>query len=275
MLEKVGAALARTLSRERPQVSIGTPASEESLHRALRPGDVLLVEGSSRVSTVIKFLTQSTWSHAALFVGERPADARLQAGHSLIEADTVEGVRSTALEGYAGRYTRICRPIGLLPADAEQLVQYAVSRLGNQYDLRNIFDLLRYFLPEPPVPRRFRRRMLALGSGDPTRAICSTLIAQAFQSIRYPILPVIESAGADSPDCPGCMREILHVKHHSLFTPRDFDVSPYFQVLKPELPEDFDYHGLSWAEEPTAFQESEGIQRASARPMACGETSCT
>src|SRR5208282_354723 len=35
-------------------------------------------------------------------------------------------------------------------------------------------------------------RMLALGSGDPTHTICSTLIAEAFQHVRYPVLPRIE-----------------------------------------------------------------------------------
>ncbi len=40
------------------------------LAAVLRPGDVLLVEGDTRVSTAIKYLTQSTWSHAALYVGD-------------------------------------------------------------------------------------------------------------------------------------------------------------------------------------------------------------
>lgn len=35
----------------------------------LRPGDVLMVKGQTRVSVAIKYLTQSTWSHAALYAG--------------------------------------------------------------------------------------------------------------------------------------------------------------------------------------------------------------
>jgi hypothetical protein len=38
----------------------------EVLRRALQPGDILLIEGNTRLSAIIKFLTQSTWSHAAL-----------------------------------------------------------------------------------------------------------------------------------------------------------------------------------------------------------------
>ena len=32
----------------------------------IEPGDVLLVEGDNRISAIIKYLTQSTWSHSAL-----------------------------------------------------------------------------------------------------------------------------------------------------------------------------------------------------------------
>ena len=35
----------------------------DKLMACLQPGDVLLVEGQTRVSVAIKYLTQSTWSH--------------------------------------------------------------------------------------------------------------------------------------------------------------------------------------------------------------------
>lgn len=59
--------------------------------------------------------------------------------------------------------------------------------------------------------------------------------------------------GADRPDgqdCPGCVSEILSVRHHSLFAPRDFDVLPYFQVVKPTFEAGFDFHVLKWGEQP-------------------------
>jgi len=96
------------------------------------------------------------------------------------------------------------------------------------------------------VPVSWRRRMIAFGSGEPTKAICSTLVAQAFQSIRYPILPKITLELATDPDCMGCVRELLHIRHHSLFTPRDFDVSPYFLIVKPNLENGFDHRMLVW-----------------------------
>lgn len=238
--------LARYLAKETHIHSAAPPTSPERLRAALRPGDVLLVEGNSRVSSVIKYLTQSTWSHAALYVGDALAKAGGNPAHCFVEADTVEGVRSVGLEAFTMLHTRICRPVGLSNDDCRRVTDYVIGKLGSRYDLRNVIDLARYLLPTPPVPLLFRRRLLALGSGDPTRAICSTLVAQAFQSIHYPILPQIDIENADRPDCPACVNEVLRIRHHSLFAPRDFDVSPYFQIVKPTIESGFDFHQLHW-----------------------------
>lgn len=243
---RLGFFLARFLSRRRHVHGTGPVTSNEQLLACLQPGDVLLVEGDSRISTAIKYLTQSTWSHAALFVGRHLAEAGGNPDHCFVEADTVEGVRSIGIEEFTGQHTRICRPVGLNAKDRLKLATFAIARIGNQYDLRNVFDLARYLFPTPPVPLRFRRKMLTLGSGDPTRAICSTLIAQAFQAIHYPILPIVEQRSVDAPECPGCQEEILRIRHHSLFVPMDFDVSPYFSIVKPRLETGFDFHQLRW-----------------------------
>lgn len=228
--------------------AVNEPAS---LAAMLKPGDVLLVEGNHRISTAIKYLTQSTWSHAALYVGDvqhsgqSPDEAPV-----LIEADLERGVILAPLNKYAQLNTRICRPVGLTPEDLQRLLDYVVARIGHAYDVKNIIDLARYLLPTPPVPVSWRRRMLALGSGDPTRAICSTLIAQAFQSVRYPILPHIERPASPSDGrLDYTIKELLHIRHYSLFAPRDFDISPYFSVIKPALERDFDYRNLVWADE--------------------------
>jgi len=245
-----GKRLARFLASPMDVHGTGQAVRPERLLACLVPGDVLLVEGNSRISTAIKYLTQSTWSHAALYVGAYLAEAGGRTDHCFIDADIVEGVRSVGIGEFADSHTRICRPVGLSEVDCRKVTAYAIARLGHQYDLRNVIDLARYLLPTPPVPLRLRRRMLALGSGDPTRAICSTLIAQAFQSVRYPILPSTDSRNADRPDCPGCIEEILQVRHHSLFAPRDFDVSPYFQIVKPTISAGFDFHTLRWGDSP-------------------------
>lgn len=226
-----------------------TAPATDQLAATLRPGDVLLVEGDTRISVAIKYLTQSTWSHAALYVGDALRRANEQ-GEMLcfVEANIAEGVRAVPLSEYQGLQTRICRAKNLSQQDIGRLLNFACERIGHQYDLRNVIDLARYLLPTPPVPERWRRRMLELGSGDPTRAICSTLIAAAFQSVRYPILPIVKSGPSDDPDCPECTEEFLHMRHHSLFVPRDFDLSPYFEVVKPTLAAGFDPYQLNWAE---------------------------
>lgn len=223
----------------------GMPTTAEQLARTLRLGDVLLVEGQFRISTAIKYLTQSTWSHAALCVQQQDEDSGAEV--LFVEADVADGVRTVTLSEFEGLSTRICRPFGLSEDDIQNLVGFAKNHIGNSYDLKNVIDLARFLFPTPPVPVRWRRKMLAFGSGEPTKAICSSLIASAFQSIQYPILPEVTQEMLDDSECQSCVHEILHVRHHSLFTPRDFDVSPYFQVIKPTLERKFDHRSLDWA----------------------------
>jgi Permuted papain-like amidase enzyme, YaeF/YiiX, C92 family len=87
----------------------------QCLAQVLRPGDILLIEGDSRISAAIRYLTQSTWSHAALYVG-RIIDRHEPDGepHVLVEAELDEGVISSPLSKYKQAYSRICRPVGLL-----------------------------------------------------------------------------------------------------------------------------------------------------------------
>lgn len=258
LLDRFGRFLARRLQAESSGYQPYTPSDPETLHRSLQPGDILLVEGNQRISAAIKYLTQSTWSHAALFVGDalpHPEDGSERP--RLIEVNLGEGCVAVPLSKYRTYNTRICRPSGLTPDDRDAIIAFMVERLGLKYDMRNIIDLLRYFMPTPPVPVRWRRRMIALGSGDPTRAICSSLIAQAFQSVSYPILPRVKPAsGEAAAESTYSRREILQIRHHSLYTPRDFDLSPYFQIVKPTLAFGFDYKALNWVK-----KEEEGPQK--------------
>ncbi len=247
MRDAIGRFIARYLQKPLRGYEPFTPSDPDALRQSLQPGDVLLVEGNNRIAGVIKYLTQSTWSHSALYVG--PLDGRVTADgetHVLIEANVGDGVVSAPLSKYTRFHTRICRPVKLTEADCAVVCAYAVERIGFAYDLKNIIDLMRYLLPLP-VPRRFRRRIMALGSGDPTRLICSALIADAFRTVRYPILPKIKLAGSRQ-----AREEILEIRHSSLYCPRDFDISPYFNVVKPTIARGFDYKALCWADQSGA-----------------------
>lgn len=256
LLDRIGRYLAQRLQTESSGYEPYTPSDPDTLRRTLEPGDILLIEGNQRISAVIKYLTQSTWSHAALYVGDmlaEPGDGSERP--RLIEVNLGDGCIAVPLSKYRTYNTRICRANGLSPEDRAAVVAFMVSKLGLKYDLKNIFDMLRYFFPFPPVPVRWRRRMIAFGSGDPTRAICSTLIAQAYEGIRYPILPEITRAPGRASAQSGYMRrEIMHIRHHSLYTPRDFDLSPYFRIVKPTLEYGFDYRALTWAEQEASGQ---------------------
>lgn len=264
LMDRLGRYIAARLLDSPPGFQPYTHANVAALRAVLEPGDVLLVEGHNRVSVAIKYLTMSTWSHAALYVGNAVGRVTPDGEPlSLVEVNLGEGCIAAPLSKYESYNTRICRASNLLREDRARLVDHMVSAIGTRYDMKNIMDMLRFFLPTPPVPARWRRRMLSFGSGDPTRAICSTLIAEAFQNIQYPILPrITREFRADRLARPQ-RREILHIRHHSLFAPRDFDLSPYFHIIKPTLEAGFDYRNLTWSD-PAPNRSSDGRSRTAA-----------
>ncbi|MFZ8458414.1 hypothetical protein ACO1MZ_14020, partial [Staphylococcus aureus] len=55
-------------------------------------------------------------------------------------------------------------------------------------------------------------------------------------------------------------QEILHIRHHSLFAPRDFDLSPYFAIVKPTIEGGFNHRKLQWAD---SFEDKPVVQAGS------------
>ena len=116
-----------------------TPNDSTALRDTLRPGDVLLVESKGRISGGIKYLTQSTWSHSALYVGPMAGAATDGEPHVLIEANIDEGVVSAPLSKYLHCQTRICRPVGVSERTAQRsaatppnaLVSATISRTSS------------------------------------------------------------------------------------------------------------------------------------------------
>lgn len=258
------------LSHDLPQQEPRRPNDLTALKACVRPADVLLVQGEQRVSAIIRYLTQSSWSHAALYIG----DALLKAGeeearaardafgdeaaHLLVEA-LPEGVIASPLAKYEHLNIRLCRPHRLRPDDAERVIERAVATLGWRYDLRNVLDLARYLVPVRFVPQRFREAALHFGSGQPTEVICSSHLGQLFHGVGFPVTPtVLPTPGAGRPR-PGFLERVLghrsreytglfRMRHPTLMTPRDFDLSPYFDIVKFNAPEGarFDYRKIHW-----------------------------
>ena len=223
------------LTAEQPGHQRRAPLDMERFKRALRPGDVVLVEGRTRISRIIMTLSQSSWSHAFLYLGDallrwggpeaEKAVERFgpEAAFLGIESDMREGVRVVPVAWYSEQNLRHCRPHGLKPEDRDRVLAEALRHLGVRYDQRNIFDLGRYLTPFHLLPARWRRKPLYLGSSTSREIICSALLAKSFYKVNYPIAPL--RAPED-----GAHR--WAARHPSYIMPRDFDLSPNFEILK-------------------------------------------
>jgi hypothetical protein len=209
--------------------------SIDLLKETLRPGDILLVEGQQRFSMAIKYLTQSNWSHAALYIGN----------NELIEADLKDGVIRIPVDTYKGYHTRICRPLELDPKDLDAIIQNLIAKQGLSYDIINIINLLKYLFPLHPFKKLQGTPFISLGSDDPTKVICSSIIAQAYHDIGYPIFPIVKNVEG---------KRKYAKRHVSSYVPSDFDRSPYFRIIKPSIEAGFDYKEVPWVKE---FEEKE------------------
>lgn len=273
------------LTKPLKSYTLQIPNDMAALKRHIHKGDVVLVEGNERISECIKYLTQSSWSHSALYVGDEPirrnpalkaelvAKFGEEANHLMVEAIVEAGVALSPLSKYRDFNLRVCRPFNLSAADLAEVMDEAIRSVGDTYDLRNVIDLARYFLPVSLVPGRFRRQVLQFGSGEPTRVICSSIIASAFGRVKFPIVPRYEQLPA--PAAPAAQKHklwpigaktgalqygVLHMVSPTLITPRDFDLSPYFEIIKFNIIEGmrFDYHKILWAEDLPDAQVKKG-----------------
>lgn len=245
-----------------------SPWDPAALAACMRSGDVLLVEGNQRISRVISYLTISPWSHAGLYVGDFAPEAcredarrRHQEGWDgplVLEALAEDGVVASPLAKYRHQHVRICRPRALSAEDRHAVIAFAAAQLGKVYDVDNILDLARYFLPAGLVPTRFRRDALHFGAGKPTEVMCSSLLAAAFASVSYPILPLKgrrerrRLVSRITRKILGRASRVFRFKRPpaTLVVPRDFDQSPYFEIVKPPTPEVERYRKLPWEPAP-------------------------
>ncbi len=262
------------LTKPLKSYALHIPNDLAALKRHIRKGDVILVEGNERISECIKYLTQSSWSHSALYVGDEPirrdpemkaplvAQFGEEANFLVVEAIVEAGVVLSPLAKYRDFNIRVCRPFNLSAADLAEVMDEAIRSVGDTYDLRNVIDLMRYFLPVSLVPPRFRRQALQFGSGEATRAICSSVIASSFNRVKFPIVPNYEQL---PPQAVSPKRRLwpigskttgalqygkLRMVSPTLITPRDFDLSPYFEIIKFNIIENmrFDYHKILWVD---------------------------
>jgi len=220
------------------------------MSEALQLADVLLFKGRARISRVISIVTQSRWTHAALYIGrcsDYAEDSEILTfirqhfdgdmdEQLLLESLLGQGTVITPLANYENDSIRLCHPRGLLKEDAEKVVLHAVQQVGREYDIRQLFDLARFMYPYTILPRRWKSSLFTYKAGAVTKAVCSTVLVEAFMSVKFPVIPVIHEKDD---------QVSMHKRNPRLYTPRDFDYSPYFDIYKfPYLNYDKTFLGL-------------------------------
>lgn len=209
----------------------------DALVADLKPADVVLFEGRSRVSQVIKIVTLSPWTHAALYIDSLNSledDSLREYVEGFYQGDPDEPLIIESLLGfgtivnpismYRNEHIRVCRPFSLQEDDRNRLIRYALGHLGLDYDVRQLLDLARLMFPYGILPRKWRSSLFRHNVGKPTQIVCSSMIARCFQQVNYPIVPIIQKDKFNN------LR--FYKRNFRLFVPSDFDYSPFFEVIK-------------------------------------------
>lgn len=269
LIEKIKRKFIDWLMKEKPRLEL--PICDfDRIEYELRPCDVILTEGRSRVSEVIRVVTQSPWSHAALYIGrlhdiENPVlrdrvkefyDARPDE-QLIIESMLGRGTVVAPLRNYKDAHIRICRPKGISRKDAQQVIGFAIGRLGREYGIRHNLDLARLLFPWSFLPRRWRSSLFEHHIGQPTKEICSSMLAEAFASVNFPIIPILRSHGEQGIK--------VYKRNTKLYTPSDFDYSPYFEIIKYpilDIGQEAAYRTLPWTDEEVNDAESIVVEPA-------------
>lgn len=227
------------------------------IRHEVRSADVLLIEGRNRISHIVQRITQSPWSHAALYIGHihNLDDPKLRefvqqhyqgspSEQLLVEAIIGEGSIIVPLSKYKNEHIRVCRPTGLSHMDAQKVIAYAVNSIGREYNIRHFLDLGRFLLASRFIPRRWNSSLFKRDAGKAEQDICSAMLAKAFAFVKFPILPLIRENAQQH-------LEMIQ-RNPKLYSPSDFDYSPYFDIVKyPMMPvAGFSiYRHLPWQEE--------------------------
>lgn len=230
----------------------------DQLLEDVRPADVILVEGKARVSEVIKMVTLSPWTHAAIAIGSLdsirdPAMRKTISEHYqgdpseplVVESLLGHGTVLNPLSRYRGQHLRVCRAIKLSRKDRKKVTSFALEHLGLDYDVRQLLDLARLMFPYGILPRKWRSTLFGHNAGKPTQIVCSSMIARCFQHIQYPILPIIKTGEDD--------QVRFYKRNFRLFVPADFDYSPFFNVIKypsRQYVRKITFNRLPWCEIP-------------------------
>jgi len=138
------------------------------LRGIIEQGDVLLIEGNNRISGIIKYSRSRPVACGAFCRPDRRRGGAQRERHVLIEANIGEGVTSAPLSKYFPTHTAVPGRSACRSKTAPRCADMpSTDRL--RYDTKNNprFDALPVSAADP---QRWRRRMIAFGSGIPPRS---------------------------------------------------------------------------------------------------------
>jgi len=218
---RLGAFLVRRVNKRKQAYTLHYPNDLQDLRQKLLPGDVLLVEGDYGVSDWIKVYSSHTWSHCALFVGDQPRAISgspteiVEDDPSLVEAIMGRGVIFGSLSKYEGCNLRICRPRNLTRMQRETVIRWAIGKIGVSYDLENVLQFMSMpFEDQEVLPTH------DIGEVSSGKFTCSSLLAAAFGQVGLDVLHYFDRTA----------KEIV-AYHYSQIQPKDFDLSPSFDII--------------------------------------------
>ena len=222
---------------QRDEQFSGQPSADlDSLRTVLKPCDVLLVAGHSSVDRTFKVIGDSRFARAVLYIGRLhdvadPALRALLADYTPCDPDTQlvidarleRGLIVEPLSALEGRQIRVCRAQGLSDNEAQDVLRYAISRIGAGGSQSWGALALLTLMPWRWLPLRWRIGLFRRWAGELARALTGTVVADAFSFVQFPVLPLVKEDRSGS--------RLLRLQPRAI-TAADFDHSPYFEIIK-------------------------------------------
>lgn len=182
----------------------------------LLPGDIILVLGRTRFSSIVCRLTQSRWSHVAIYVGPDPH------GDCIVEADVEKGVRRIGFAQLDARSVCVLRHRAMTEAHRASLVAFLDKIVGHPYSTDHALAMCCLLVGGPRLGGYLHERMQR--GQIPAEFICSSLVAYAFATAGVP-LDIPQSARSRKrhnapPQLP-----------HTLVVPGDFALVPGLESI--------------------------------------------
>lgn len=128
----------------------------------IKTGDIILVNGTSIVSRIIKFITKSKYSHVALAISDS----------HVVEIDWKYRVQVRTIQHKHFDVYRLNRD--LTTEEIFMLLNYSYSLIGLKYDFLKIFSLL--------IEIIFKKRGKRLFN-NPKKLICSDIVDSGYKRI--------------------------------------------------------------------------------------------